>query len=111
MRKYIIDNEEYIDTSKAAEYLAEQIDEDGYDDMLDDAYGTVSICGYEYDSSYALHQLDEIAYRCGFSDYTDSIQSDIEYDLENMDDGEECEIYNCTVICEDNEGEDDEESE
>jgi len=36
-----------------------------YDDMLDEMFGTVEICGIEYSASIALYRVDEIAYRVG----------------------------------------------
>ena len=46
-----------------------------YDDMLDDG-GDTLICGHFYQTSYCLKEIDEIAYRCGFSDYTASLEED-----------------------------------
>lgn len=43
-----------------------------YDQMLDDAYGTVSIGGYEYSTSDALKEVDPIAYDTGFNDWLDA---------------------------------------
>ena len=47
-----------------------------YDQMLDDCYPMVKVCGYEYDPSRALKELDPIAYRVGFSDYCSSLEDD-----------------------------------
>lgn len=43
-----------------------------YDDMLDEVYGDVSIAGMSYVTSYALKEVDPIAYRVGFNDWVDS---------------------------------------
>ena len=43
-----------------------------YDEMLDEIYGTVSVAGYEYDTSQVLREVDPIAHRVGFSDWLDS---------------------------------------
>ena len=54
-----------------------------YDDMLDDCYPMAEICGYQYQPSRALRELDPIAYRVGFSDYCSSLSEDgyeIDYD-------------------------------
>ncbi len=51
--------------SKMTEYEIEE----SYDMMLDDAYGTVTIAGLNFDTSRALKELDPIAYRVGMSDY------------------------------------------
>lgn len=40
-----------------------------YDDMLDEIFGAVKICGIEYSASRALYRVDEIAYRVGMNDY------------------------------------------
>ena len=40
-----------------------------YDEMLDEIYGTIEICGIEYSASLALYRVDEIAYRVGMNDY------------------------------------------
>ena len=56
--------------------------DDEYEQMLDDVYGDVEICGMTYSSSRALKLLDPVAYRCGKIDFESG------YDLEN------CEEYN-----------------
>jgi hypothetical protein len=48
-----------------------------YDEMLDDCYPAVTIAGMEYTTSYALRELDPIAYRCGLLDYADSLNIEI----------------------------------
>ena len=49
-----------------------------YDDMLDEVYGTVDIGGLTYDTSYALKNVDPIAYETGRHDYADSLLQDVE---------------------------------
>ena len=53
--------------------------DDEYEQMLDDVYGDVEICGMNYSSSQALKLLDPVAYRCAKNDF----ESD--YDLENCE--------------------------
>lgn len=43
-----------------------------YDDMLD-GEGPVTLGGLEYSVSHILPEIDSIAYRCGMSDYWDSL--------------------------------------
>ena len=50
--------------------------EESYKSMLDDVYGTVTIAGYEYDTSRALYECDPIAYRVGLSDFEDSLEDE-----------------------------------
>lgn len=47
-----------------------------YDDMLDDCYQPITICGLEYSPSIALYRVDETAYRCGLNDFIDGLVSD-----------------------------------
>ena len=47
-----------------------------YDDMLDECHEDVKICGIPYTTSRALKYVDVTAYRCGFSDYTASLEED-----------------------------------
>ena len=47
-----------------------------YDDMLDDCYGDIKILGLAYRHSDVLKDFDAIAYRCGFNDYTASLEED-----------------------------------
>ena len=47
-----------------------------YRAMLDDCHGEVDICGYKYQASRALKEVDETAYRCGFVDWIDREVSD-----------------------------------
>ena len=58
-----------LETFEASDHL----DESTYDDWLDDCYPEVSYAGQTCSPSYALKELDPIAYRCGFSDYADGI--------------------------------------
>ncbi len=75
-----------------------EVSEREFEDYLTETYGDVKICGISYASGYALHQLDEVAFRCGKSEYESSLDEDnpiwvcdkcnTEFDNEN--DAEEC---------------------
>ncbi len=56
---------------------------DLYDEMLDEIYGPVNLCGYEYCASKVFEDTDPIAYRCSFDDYIDSITGE---EIETLDD-------------------------
>lgn len=43
-----------------------------FDEMLDEIHGTVKCGELEWDMSRVLKEMDETAYRCGFSDWLDS---------------------------------------
>jgi hypothetical protein len=51
-----------------------------YDDMLNEIFGTIKICGYEYRASRALYRVDEIAYREGMNDYENILREAHEED-------------------------------
>ena len=70
-----------------AQGISENLEEDGYIDMLNECYGPVELCGMTYDAAHVLESVDPIAYRCGFSDWQDSQYSDILWTLEHMEDG------------------------
>lgn len=50
-----------------------------YDQMLDECYPDVEICGMTYAPSRALRLVDPIAYRCGLGDWLSFLESDGEY--------------------------------
>lgn len=56
------------DGEDITEYAAIEL----YRDMLDDVYGDVTVAGMTYTTSRALEVLDPIAFRVGFSDWTDA---------------------------------------
>jgi len=59
--------------------LSEFASDEMYSDWLDEIYGKIDICGYSYQASYALREIDPIAYNVGFSDYCDTLDpSDFE---------------------------------
>lgn len=72
---------------KMTDYELEQ----AFKDYIDDTTEVVTIWGMEYSASYAIQELDPIAYRVAFSDWLAS---------EECPDCEEC-LSDCT--CEDSE--------
>ena len=60
------------DTDNNMRYMNEYEATEAYNEMLNDCYPMVNICGYEYTPAYALKECDPIAYRCGFSDWLDA---------------------------------------
>lgn len=84
---YRIDNEIVTESEFLTRLEEESMNcaENSYDDMLDDCYGLINVCGYEYYASKLLEDTDPVAYRCGLVDYASSLQSDYEYELESND--------------------------
>ena len=65
---WLYDNESYIE-------------EDCYDDMLDECHDTIELCGIKYAPSNVLYQVDRIAYDMGLKEYRDWIISEAIYEL------------------------------
>ena len=62
-------------TEEQIEYIRENctpVDEDSYREWLDSMDGEIDVCGLKFNASDILEELDPIAFRCGYSDYTDA---------------------------------------
>lgn len=57
-----------------------------YEEVLDDIYGEVVVCGSTYGSGSILAGQDPVAFRCGKVDYESAIQDELEEQLEREDD-------------------------
>ena len=67
------------------------ITEKEYEEMLDDTYGTVEICGMTFNSGEALKELDPIAFDCGLSDLLIRYEcGECSTVFEDSDEAEEC---------------------
>ena len=58
---------------KDREELSDHELETRYKDMLDECYETIKVCGYEYQPSRVLEEVDPVAFRCGFADWLNSM--------------------------------------
>lgn len=67
------------------DYIEENNTEEAYEEMLDDVYGEVSICGMNYSAGRALKELDPIAFNVGMSDNEDSIRERAEEEIDEDD--------------------------
>ena len=82
MNLYILEN---VATFRGMNVSNGEIDDyDAYDESLD-SEGTVSVMGLEFYPSQIIKELDPTAYRCGYNDWVDSDQNDLEDALENED--------------------------
>lgn len=117
MDKYLVntyDNHwvEFDSAESAAQEVIENVPDYYWDDLLDEAYGEVEVCGYTYYASRVLALVDEVAYRCGKNDWLDGEYQDMVYSLERMVDGDEEDYFGTTVRYEevsDNEEEEEDE--
>lgn len=80
LKKQIVELENKIDNF--------EIDEDNYDEKydkwLDEIYGEIMIGNISFLPSRILRELDPIAYRCGFSDYIDSLDIEDDEDYQEL---------------------------
>jgi hypothetical protein len=49
---------------------------DMYHEMLEEIYGEVKVCGYEFSAADVLKEMDPVAYKVGLNDWLDSECSD-----------------------------------
>ena len=50
--------------------------EEEYEEMLNEIYGEVTICGMAMDQGRILRELDPVAFRCGLSDEPEQWECD-----------------------------------
>jgi hypothetical protein len=68
-------------------------DEKDFENSLNDMYGSVTICGMDFDSGSALKELDPIAFRCALSDEPITYQCgvcDKSFDECEFDEADDC---------------------
>lgn len=53
--------------------------ESQYEDMLNECYGMIDICGMKYDAGRALKNVDEIAFNVGCSDWSGEIYQEVTF--------------------------------
>lgn len=64
------------------------LSDDEYEEVLNELYGTVEVCGMTFDSGSILKDQDPTAFRCGKNDYESSIQTELEDQLSREDDSD-----------------------
>lgn len=57
-------------------------------DILNEMYGSVTVCGQTFDQGDLLEDADPTAFRCGKGDYENELTSELERQLENEDDSD-----------------------
>jgi hypothetical protein len=55
-------------------------EEEAYEDLLNECYGQIDICGMKYDPGYAIKIIDPVAFRCGVSDMLADDETYVEVD-------------------------------
>lgn len=68
-------------------YVPEYEALDQYDELLDEIYGEIDVCGYSMDAYRVLKEMDPIAYREGFLNWLDA--NDLTTDEDEADEGDE----------------------
>lgn len=100
MAKYIFNENKYDGISSLMKDIENELDiENEYNDMLDNMYGDIEICGNNYSASFALLNVDETAYRCGKCDYESEVVEDIEFQIKNLSKGDIYDGYCIEVEC------------
>jgi hypothetical protein len=84
--KTVEEIQEELETAKQRLEELENCDnEDEYDEALDEQ-GTVSVGGLEFYPSKILSECDPVAYRCGHTDFNDSLITEQNELIESLED-------------------------
>lgn len=67
-----VQDTEEEEESEYGPYADEDEALEAFDNTLNACYDVIKVCGYEYDPSRALKELDPIAYREEFNNWLDS---------------------------------------
>lgn len=95
MKKFTVDGKEFTEAREVAQYIIDNADlTEDYNEMLDECYDMVNVCGYEYYPAYR-----------GYSDFTDSLYADLESEIDRLEDGEDGDFYGYEVECIEDESE------
>lgn len=60
---------EWLEENYLPAFSYEEI-EDRFEEYLNGVYGTVNVCGQDFDAGTAYRELDPIGFRCGVSDWS-----------------------------------------
>ena len=91
MMKFRVDGE-VKEAYSVYDIIESELDENAYDEWLDETCETVTIGSLEYSPSIVLERVDPIAYRCGYSDFLNFLAEDAEYELERYGEANVCGI-------------------
>ena len=95
---YTIDERKFETAEDAAQHVIDNADlVREYNDMLDECYGDICICGFKYAPSEALYRVDKVAYDCGYNDLLGSLYVDVLCELDCMSDGDTLVLYDCEI--------------
>lgn len=78
MVKYLFHGKEFETRKEAEDYISDEYAPNSYNEYLDEICPEITIAGFNYSTSYALKEIDPIAYRCGISDYASLLFDEIE---------------------------------
>ena len=87
----------FYNSEDAAQYCADHLSDERYDDMLDECNEPVQILGMTFAPSVALYRVDEVAYHCGKNDWIDSEYCDLVYELDRIDYNDSLDWYDFTI--------------
>ena len=92
---------EFEDATSVIDWLRDnvEIDEDAYDEMLDDCYPDYNVGYLTVTASEVLKEFDPIAYRIGKDEWLDSELDSVEYELDRCDAGDVTFFYDYNIIC------------
>jgi len=81
------DKDDRID--EEVEKRLDDLSDESYDEWLDDIEGEISVGSLTFNASDIIKNCDEVAYRCGFGDYQESMRESIEDEVRDEFDDED----------------------
>lgn len=97
--KCIVNDVEFETMEEICKFVRENITTDDFNDMLDEKYGEIDICGYEFSASYVFACADNYLYDREFNDFVNEIVNEIVDRLEDVYDDDTFEMYGFTFEC------------
>lgn len=78
MENELLEFEDWLEEESGIERFSESDIEEAYREWLDEAYGSVSVAGMEFDTSRLLEEVDPIAFRVGCSDFDSEYYTELD---------------------------------
>ena len=97
--KWTVEHNKYDYIKDVINAILTDINEDRFNQYIDELYGQIDICGLFYDTSEVLKAVDPIAYRCLMADWESEISRELSDEINAMDPGETAIINRHFVEC------------
>lgn len=95
-----VNGEEFETIEEVCRFVRENFSTDEFNDMLDENYVKIIICGYEFSASYIFACADNYLYDREFNDFVNkAVDEIVDRLLEDIYDNDTFEMYGFTFEC------------